>query len=112
MMTLGLLDIVVFTLACLVLVYLWRAQLTREIALRATRRYLKEQQLQLLDENVALKAVWLKRDQQQRLHLWRRYHFEFSVDGGTRYPGYIITLGNRVEHIHLAPHRIPDEPLH
>ncbi|MGJ8687801.1 MAG: DUF3301 domain-containing protein [Spongiibacteraceae bacterium] len=111
-MTLELLDIAVFTLACALLAYLWRAQLTREIALRATKRHLKDQQLQLLDENVALKAIWIKRDQQQRLHLWRRYHFEFSVDGETRYPGTIVTLGNRVETIHLAPHRMPDNPLH
>jgi hypothetical protein len=97
---------------CGILAYFWRAQGTREMALRATRKHLKQQQLQLLDDNVALRAIWLKRNQHGQLTLWRRYVFEFTATGHERYKGCVITLGNRIESFDLEPHRFPDDVLH
>lgn len=108
----SLVDLSFVTLFFGLLAFWWRAQHTRELALGATRRALRQQQLSLLDDNVALKALWFKRDGKGKLRLWRRYNFEFTVSGHERYHGYIITLGNGVEQIHLQPHRIPEQSLH
>lgn len=97
---------------CVILAYLWRAQGTREIALRATRQHLKLQQLSLLDDHVALRAVWLKRNKSGAISLWRRYIFEFTATGHERYKGCVITLGNRIETIELEPHRFPNDTVH
>ena len=94
------------------LAYFWRAQGTRETALRATRIHLQQQQLLLLDDLVALRAVWFKRNRKGEFSLWRRYVFEFTATGHERYKGTVITLGNRVESFDLEPHRFPDDLLH
>lgn len=106
---LSLTDLSFITLLCALLVMWWRAQHTREMALAATHRALQAQQLRLLDDNVALRSLWFKRDRAGKLCLWRRYNFEFTVSGHERYQGFIVTLGNRVETIHLPPHRIPEQ---
>ncbi|MFT4917461.1 MAG: hypothetical protein ACI8RU_000069 [Zhongshania aliphaticivorans] len=94
------------------LAYFWRAQGTRELALRATRKHLEQQQLQLLDGHVALRAVWCKRDTNGQIKLWRRYIFEFTATGHERYKGQVVTLGNRVEGFELEPHRVPNDIIH
>ncbi len=109
---LDLFDVTALFGFCAILGYFWRAQGTREIALRATRQHLQQQQLSLLDDNVALRAVWFKRNRQGELKLWRRYIFEFTATGHERYKGCVITLGNRVENFQLEPHRFPDDILH
>ncbi|MDF1693184.1 MAG: DUF3301 domain-containing protein [Zhongshania sp.] len=95
-----------------VLAYFWRAQGTRELALRATRKHLDQQQLQLLDGHVALRAVWCKRDANGQIKLWRRYIFEFTATGHERYKGQVVTLGNRIEGFELEPHRFPNDIIH
>ncbi len=94
------------------LAYFWRAQGTREIALRATRKHLSQQQLQLLDGHVALRAVWFKRNSHGQIKLWRRYNFEFTATGHERYKGQVVTLGNCIEGFELEPHRFPDDVIH
>jgi len=84
----------------------WRGQKAREVALKHVRKRCNEMDIQLLDESVALRAIWLKRDESGRLHLWRRYHFEFTSTGDERYSGQVITLGYRVTGFDIAPHRI------
>ena len=38
----------------------------------------------------------------------RRWQFEFSVTGGERYTGTVITLGMRILSFELPPHRFVD----
>lgn len=94
------------------LAYFWRAQGTREIALRATRKHLELQQLALLDDHVALRAIWFKRNSNGEFSLWRRYIFEFTATGHERYKGCVITLGNKIESYELEPHRFPNDIIH
>jgi hypothetical protein len=99
-------DLLLFTLICGCLWYWWAAQKVKEIALKAARKTCKEVSLQLLDESVSLRALWLKRDDAGQVRLWRRYVFEFSSTGEDRYTGKIILLGHRITHIELQPHRL------
>lgn len=84
----------------------WNAQGAKQRALQATRAYCKQVHVQLLDDAVALRGFWLKRDNSGRWRTWRSYNFEFTSTGFERYSGRIILLGHRVEHIYLEPHRL------
>lgn len=99
-------DLFWLTLTVSLCLLWWNGQKVKEIALQAVRRYCKEMELQLLDENIALRAVWFKRDAQGRLSIWRRYHFEFTSTGDERYSGRVVTLGRQVTGLEVAPHRI------
>lgn len=99
-------DLFWLTLVGLVCLIWWQGQKVREIALAHARRECRTMDLQLLDESVALRGLWLRRDPEGRIHLWRRYRFEFTSTGDERYSGEVITLGSRVTGFSVAPHRI------
>ncbi len=113
---LSLSDLLLLTLFALAGAWFWRAQGAREYALQATRLHCQREAVDLLDQTVALKKVWLRRDASQRMRLWRLYQFEFTVTGGERYTGHTEMLGPRVLRIELPPHRFvsesPEERLH
>ena len=77
--------------------WFWLGSLkTREIALLICRNACLRANVQLLDETVALKRLDLARDQTGRVHLRRRYQFEYSEQGLERRQGEIILLGNQL----------------
>ena len=102
-------DLVLLLLVGSIGSYFWQAHGIREIALRATRLYCRREGLQLLDESVALRTLWLKRDTKGKVRGWRGYQFEFTATGDERYLGKIVTLGRQVESIQVPPHRIPED---
>lgn len=99
-------DLFWLTLVGLICLIWWQGQKVREVALARARRECGSLDLQLLDDSVALRALWLRRDPRGRVRLWRRYHFEFTSTGDERYGGQVITLGGQVTGVTLAPHRI------
>lgn len=86
--------------------YWWKARAVKEVALRAAKQHCRQMDVMLLDEAVFLRGLWLKRDPQGRIRVWRRFLFEFSTTGEHRYTGRVIMLGWTVESIQLDPHRI------
>lgn len=99
-------DLFWLTLTALACWFWWQGQKAKERALRRVRRQCDELDIQLLDDNIALRAVWLKRNAAGRLCFWRRYHFEFTSTGDERYSGRIVTLGHEVTDIDIDPHRL------
>lgn len=99
-------DMAIFLLLSTLCYSFYSAVRVREIALFKVQRYLSQQQLQLLDQSVAFKAVWFKRDSQGKLQFWRSYKFEFSSLGDERYRGLVIMLGSSLDAIELEPYRI------
>ncbi len=65
--------------------------------------------VQLLDDYVALNALWLKRDERGWVKPWRSYMFEFTSTGNDRYNGKIVLLGQRVLSVQLQPHRFNEQ---
>jgi len=55
---------------------------------------------------VVLRKLALARDQQGWVRVRRIYGFEFTATGEDRNQGLVSVLGNRLEAIELAPHRI------
>ncbi|MFP4207778.1 MAG: DUF3301 domain-containing protein [Wenzhouxiangella sp.] len=66
----------------------------RDIARDAAARFCARQHWQLLDQTVALSAMWPTRAG-DRLGWRRRYRFDFSPDGGQRRSGEVILQGGR-----------------
>lgn len=90
-------DFILFSLAVGGLIWFWTASLqAREQALTAGRRICREFDMQLLDATVALGGLGLGRDGNGRLCLLRRYDFEFSPDGDSRYNGRLYLHGLQV----------------
>lgn len=102
-------DLLLLTLFVVAVIWFWRAQGAREYALQLTRQHCQREAVDLLDQTVALKKVWLRRDASQRIRLWRLYQFEFTVTGGERYTGHTEMLGARLLRIELPPHRFVAE---
>ena len=101
-------DLFLLTLVAGV-IYIWYKGLAvRERALKAVESYCNKLDLQLLDQNVSLRAFWLKRDDRGRLAPWRRYQFEFTTTGDQRYRGQVVLLGNRLEGITSEAHKFED----
>ncbi|MGB0468622.1 MAG: DUF3301 domain-containing protein [Pontibacterium sp.] len=99
-------DLFWLSLISLLCLHWWHSLKIKETALKHTRRHCKEMDLQLLDDSIGLRALWLKRDTGGRLRFWRTYVFEFTATGDDRYQGRIILLGRKITDIQLEPHRI------
>ncbi len=105
-MTFELGDFFWLLVVVLVIHYWWHSKGVKEIALNATRRHCIKLDLQLLDDSIALRGLWLKRDSLGKPRFWRSYVFEFSSQGDDRYHGRITLLGKRIESIDLEVHRV------
>ena len=103
-MTLG--TIAWLTLLGLIAWYWWHAKAIKDHVLQAAKVHCKRMDVLLLDEAVYLRGIWFKRDEQGKLRVWRRFMFDFTTTGEERYLGRVITLGKRITHIELEPHRI------
>lgn len=92
-------QLILFGLILGLIVWAWAISLrAREHALSSCRKICSEFDMQLLDHTVALSGVRLARDGRGRLCLQRRYIFEFSPDGHSRYTGRLFMLGPRPLH--------------
>lgn len=96
-----------FELAALALLglfaWFWMDTLkAREIALAAARRACAAEDLQLLDETVAVERLRLARDDAGRLQLRRDYLFEYSQDGADRHRGALTLLGRELTLLDLC----------
>lgn len=91
--------------ACLCLMW-WQNLKVREYATRQVRAYCQQQDVQLLDESIALKSMKPRRNSKGLLELERCYQFSFTSTGDERYDGLIRLSGRRVQGFELPPHRI------
>ena len=82
-------------------VWLWRESLrAREAATRAGRRVCQANDVQFLDETVALAKMnfaW-----NGRVALVRSYRFDYSTNGADRAGGLVVVHGNAIVHVQLA----------
>lgn len=92
--------------------WLWLDSLSaRQLAIAATRAACASEDLQLLDETVAIHRLSLRRDGNGVLRLHRIYDFEYSDTGNDRTSGSVVLLGKRVLVINLNLKRTPNLQL-
>lgn len=105
-LTLG--NLSVLMLLATAAAWLWHAHGVRERALDLVKRHCLKMNVELLDENVALRRLALLRDARGRRRLARVYGFEFTVTGEQRHVGSISLFGRHLGQIELAPHPFPE----
>lgn len=93
--------LMLFATAC---AWLWHAHGLREHALGLVKQHCAKSDIELLDENVALRRLALLPDARGHKRLARVYGFEFTVTGEQRHAGSIILFGKQLGRIELAPH--------
>ncbi|GAA5216319.1 DUF3301 domain-containing protein [Corallincola platygyrae] len=86
--------------------YWWRSRAVKELALKAARAHCEQMNVQLLDYTAYQQKLRIRRGKDGKLHFLRIFQFEFSSMGEDRYIGRVEMLGNKLQHIELAPHRI------
>jgi hypothetical protein len=86
--------------------YWLKSRELKDLALRAAAQRCASLGLELLDQSVVLRGLKPVRTRSGSLTLYRRYLFDFSSTGEQRYQGEVVLLGNRVDKITLAPHRV------
>ena len=91
-------------------ILLWSGSMrAREVAQRTARAACGRNDVQFLDETVALAEWGLARDTLGQMRMRRLYRFEFSIGGTERHGGTVRMLGLRVLGIALD---LPDHTLH
>ena len=89
-------------------IWLWLDSLkARDNAVLAVKAACDSEQLQLLDDTVAIKRVALSRDAEGVLRIRRAYAFEYSDTGNNRCSGTVSMLGERVLAINLRLRNVP-----
>ncbi|VXC71020.1 conserved hypothetical protein [Pseudomonas sp. 9AZ] len=99
--------LMLFATAC---AWLWHAHGLREHALGLVKQHCVKSDIELLDENVALRRLALLPDARGRKRLARVYGFEFTVTGEQRHVGSITLFGKQLGRIELAPHPFREPP--
>ena len=88
--------------------WLWADSMrAREAAMEIGRRACDAEQVQLLDETVALATWRLRRDASGHLTFLRTYQFEFSDTGDNRLTGQVTLLGRQLVGLYLQPRLWP-----
>ena len=91
--TRGVIELIAPLIALAAALWLWRDSLrAREAAIAICKRVCTAEQVQLLDDTVALAALWPQLSR-GGLRLKRVYGFEFSREGVERRHGSITLLG-------------------
>lgn len=107
MLTLG--NMFVLMLLAAGAAWLWHNHGLRERALERVKQHCKNLDIELLDENVALKKIGLIPDANGHKRLARVYNFEFTVTGDQRHTGTITQFGAHSVKIQLPPYPFQTE---
>ena len=107
MLTLG--NMFVLMLLAAGAAWLWHTHGLRERALERVKQHCKNLDIELLDENVALKKIGLIPDANGHKRLARVYNFEFTVTGDQRHTGTITQFGAHSVKIELPPYPFQTE---
>lgn len=105
----------IFSLIVLVgLVWLWfDSSGAREAGIKAARFACESENLQLLDDTVAIAGLKPARNDDGRVVLRRIYEFEYSDTGNNRRKGSVVLHGHRVVVVNIGLRLVPsDATLH
>lgn len=88
----------------------WHSDRIKALTLEQVARLCVQQELQLLDQTMVLRGLWVARSPSGVLALRRRYQFEFTTTGEARYRGEVTLLGRQIVSLEMEPHILPREP--
>jgi hypothetical protein len=70
-------------------------------------RHCEQFDLQLLDQSMVIKGLWLERNAGGALSVRRRYQFEFSSTGEQRYLGLLTMVGSKLKSTDTETYQLP-----
>lgn len=84
-------------LAIIALIWLWLdSARARELTTGICREACLRQGLQFLDDTVSLERIGL-RWTSEGVRLWRKFQFNYSLNGQDRYTGWVVLIGTELE---------------
>lgn len=97
----ALLDLLIIAIPVLLIGFWWNSARARELAIEHARRACRQQQLQFLDQTVALSRIRLARSAVGSTCFRREFGFEFTNFGEYRDSATLIMSGHILEKIHF-----------
>ncbi len=94
-------SVILLVILGLIAWFWFDTQRSQEIAKLTCQQVCGQLHLQLLDDTIALRRVWLKRNRRGRLTVQRLYQFEFSDGGNNRQRGIVIMHGIALEMLEI-----------
>lgn len=98
--------LVVLTL-CLFAFYWWHSGDFKALAMGYATRHCEQFNLQLLDQSMVIKELWVERNAGGSLSVRRRFQFEFSSTGEQRYLGLLTMVGSKLKSIDTETYLLP-----
>jgi len=86
----------------------WKGAQVREVAIEAAIKRCNQYQVQFLDGTVVRCGWRFIRNHKGQIVLERRFSFEFSPDGESRYSGLIISQAKKILSTTLEPYPDPN----
>ncbi len=99
-------DVVVILILCVLAWLWWLDRGFKQSAYLKCKHYCDNANVTLLDENIHIKKIGLRKNSKGQWVIYRCFRFEFTSTYEQRYEGSMETLGKNVINIKLAPHRI------
>jgi len=97
----ALLDLLVLAIPAALAALWWTGSKARELAIRHAGVACQQQQLQLLDQTVALGRMRPARSHSGASCLMRAYDFEFTDQGQFRDTGTVTMRGHQLHNVHF-----------
>lgn len=96
-------DIYIFFIPVLIAIAIWHQHKLNRVALAYALGYCQKQNMQLLDQSVALKRIRVTKSADNLPAFERCYRFEFSLRGDRRYNGWVTLVGQKLTSIKTDP---------
>jgi hypothetical protein len=97
------------TVAAAIISFWWQSDKIKSGTLAHVSRHCKNQNLQLLDQTLVLRGIWLIRDEQGSLRFRRKYGFELTSTGEARYQGLVTLYGAVLARMELEAYIVPED---
>ena len=101
-------DVLILLVVGLIGYYWWHSGDFKALALSSASKHCEHFGLQLLDQSMVIKGLWLEKNVRGSLSVRRYYQFEFSSTGERRYQGILVMVGMTLKSIDTETYKIPD----
>ncbi|GAA6133484.1 DUF3301 domain-containing protein [Oceaniserpentilla sp. 4NH20-0058] len=84
----------------------WLDRGLKQAAFNKCKAYCQQAEVQLLDDNIQITSIKIKRKPNGNLGIYRKFNFEFTYTSEKRYTGSLEMLGSNIQKIELEPYQI------
>ncbi|MFT6372125.1 MAG: hypothetical protein ACJAZT_000860 [Gammaproteobacteria bacterium] len=100
-------NLLILLTLCLLVFYWWHSGDFKALAMGFASRHCDQFNLQLLDQSMVIKGIWVEKNANSFLSVRRSYQFEFSSTGEQRYLGLLTIVGLKLKSIDTETYQLP-----